>query len=223
MKPIRVLLVDDHTLVRTGVRMILEQLPGVEVVGEASNGREALDFVKKHHPTIVLMDITMAGLNGVEATAYMTKEHPDVRVIILSMHASEPYVVQAVQAGAAGYLLKDAPRSELEFALTAVARGDTYLTPAVAKYVLSDYRSRLCGKPNRAVASALAHPLTAPERELLQLIAEGRTTKEIAATLHLSPKTIEARRARLMEQLHIDSIAGLVRYALRIGLVTLEG
>src|SRR5215510_3639231 len=126
MKLIRILLADDHTIVRTGLRMILEKIDGVEVVGEASDGREALQLVKTTKPTIVVMDISMSGLNGLEATAYVTQEHPDVRVIILSMHAAEQYVMQAVRAGAAGYLLKDAAKTELELAVQAVARGDTY-------------------------------------------------------------------------------------------------
>lgn len=224
MEPVRVLLADDHTIVRTGLRMILEKIDGVEVVGEAGDGREALRLIKTTNPTIVVMDIAMAGLNGLEATAYIAQEYPDVRVIILSMHATEQYVIQAVRAGAAGYLLKDAAKTELELAIQAVARGDTYLSAAVSKHVMAGYRRHLSGEVRKEQAQELQAPdsLTAAERELLQLIAEGYTTKQIAARLHVSAKAIEARRARLMDHLDIHDLAGLVRYAIRIGLVPVE-
>jgi len=221
MTPIRVLLADDHTLVRTGIQMILQHIPGVEVVAEARDGREALQLIKTAQPDVVLMDIAMAGLNGLEATAYITQEYPEVRVIILSMHASEQYVVQAIRVGAAGYLLKDAAKTELETALQAVARGDIYLSAAVSKHVIADYRRRLSGKTQEGQdETPQAELLTPPERELLQLIAEGYTTKQIAARFHLGQKAIEARRARLMERLDVHDLAGLVRYAIRIGVVT---
>jgi DNA-binding NarL/FixJ family response regulator len=224
MKPIRVLLADDHTIVRAGLRLILERIDGVEVVGEAGDGREALRLIKTTNPTIVVMDIAMAGLNGLEATAYITQEYPEVRVIILSMHATEQYVIQAVRAGAAGYLLKDAAKTELELAIQAVARGDTYLSAAVSKHVMAGYRRRLSGEvqEEQARESQKTDGLTAAERELLQLIAEGYTTKQIAARLHVSAKAIEARRARLMDHLDIHDLAGLVRYAIRLGLVPVE-
>lgn len=223
MKKLRVLLADDHILVRTGLRVILEQLAGVEVVAEASTGREALRLLKTARPDIVLMDISMKDLNGLEATASIAQGYPQVRVLILSMHADEQYVRQAVRAGAAGYLVKDAAKTELELALQAVARGETYLSPAVAHHVLTDYRRRLHGKTEqRAGNPGVDVVLTPREREVLQLVAEGYTTKEIAARLHLSPKAVEARRARLMERLDIHNVAGLVRYAIRLGLVPLE-
>lgn len=223
MDPIRVLLADDHTLVRAGLRLIIEQIPGVEVVAEASDGREALQLIPKTHPAVVLMDISMADLNGLEATAYISQDYPEVRVIILSMHSDERHVIQAVRAGAVGYVLKDAVKSELEVALRSVMRGDVYLSAAVSKYVLTNYRRQLRGElqedPKETGDSG---QLTTAERELLQLIAEGHTTKEIAAKLHLSTKAIEARRARLMDRLDIRDLAGLVRYAIRIGLVSAE-
>ncbi|MBI3246995.1 MAG: response regulator transcription factor [Deltaproteobacteria bacterium] len=223
MDPIRVLLADDHTLVRAGLRLIIEQIPGVEVVAEASDGREALQLIPKTHPAIVLMDISMADLNGLEATAYISQDYPEVRVIILSMHSDERHVIQAVRAGAVGYVLKDAVKSELEVALRSVMRGDVYLSAAVSKYVLTNYRRQLRGEPQEdPKETGDSGQLTTPERELLQLIAEGRTTKEIAAKLHLSIKAIEARRARLMDRLDIRDLAGLVRYAIRIGLVSAE-
>lgn len=221
MTPIRVFLADDHGLVRTGIRTILEQMAGIEVVGEADNGREVLRVLKQLQPDVVVMDISMAELNGLDATAYIMQEHPHVRVLILTMHAAEPYVLQAVRAGAAGYLLKTAGRAELEQALRVVARGETYLTPAVLKYVTTDYR-RLSGEASGMNASRPDAPLRPRERELLQLIAEGYSTKEIAARLHLSPSAVDSRRVRLMDRLDIHDMVGLLRYAMRLGLVAPE-
>jgi DNA-binding NarL/FixJ family response regulator len=220
MKPIRVLLADDHTLVRSGIRSILEQIAGVAVVAEASTGREVLQLLKTVHPDVVLMDITMRDLNGLEATAYITRDYPKVRVIILSIHDNEQFVRQAVYAGAVGYLVKDAAKPELELAVKAVMRGETYLSPTIAHYVLTEYRRQLQGTA-RQESRTTATP-TPRERELLQLIAEGYASKEIAARMNLSPKAVEARRARLMERLDIHNLAGLVRYAIRLGLVSPE-
>jgi DNA-binding NarL/FixJ family response regulator len=220
MKPIRVLLAEDHTLVRAGIRALLQALTGVQVVAEANDGREALRLIKTYQPDVVLMDIAMTGLNGLEATARVTKEFPTVRVIILSMHSSEEYVAQALHAGAAGYLLKDAAAAELELAVKAVARGETYLSPAVSKHMITDYLRRVAGGEAGAGEGALSpDPLTPRQRETLQLIAEGHSTKEIASILHLSVKTVETHRMQLMARLDIHDIAGLVRYAIRIGLV----
>jgi DNA-binding NarL/FixJ family response regulator len=222
MKPTRVLLAEDHTLVRAGIRALLQNLTGIQVVAEASDGREALRLIKTYQPDVVLMDIAMAGLNGLEATARVTKEFPTVRVIMLSMHSNEEYVAQALRAGAAGYLLKDAVAAELELAVTAVARGKTYLSPAVSQHVIADYLRRAGGGATGGgggsfSASAL---LTPRQRETLQLIAEGHSTKEIASILHLSVKTVETHRTQLMARLDVHDVAGLVRYAIRIGLVT---
>ena len=213
VKPIRVLLADDHTLVRAGIRAILEKLPDVQVVAEATDGRDALNLVKTHQPHLVLMDIAMPGLNGLEATRRMVKEFPNISVLILSMHVSEEYVWQALRAGAAGYLLKGAELAELALAIKAVARGETYLSPPISKQVLRDYVLRIGGE------ETLLERLTPRQREILQLIAEGATTKAMAKTLHLSVKTIETHRAQLMERLDIHDVAGLVRYAVKIGLV----
>lgn len=221
MTSIRVLLADDHGLVRSGIRTILEQMEEIEVVGEASNGREVLRMLKQLQPDVVVMDISMAELNGLDATAYIVQEHPHVRVLILTMHAAEPYVLQAVRSGAAGYLLKTAGRAELEQALHVVARGETYLTPAVLKYVTTDYR-RLSGEASGMNASRSDAPLRPRERELLQLIAEGHSTKEIAARLHLSPSAVDSRRVRLMDRLDIHDMVGLLRYAMHLGLVAPE-
>ncbi len=212
MSPLRVLLAEDHTLVRAGIRALLESLEGVEVVAEAADGREALRLAQTHHPDILLMDITMKELNGLEAAARLAKERPATRVIILSMHADQAYVHQALQAGASGYLLKGSDLAELELALKAVARGDTYLSPAVSKHFVGDL---LNGK--KPTANPLDE-LTPRQREILQLVAEGRTTKEIASRLNLSIKTVETHRTQLMERLDIHDVAGLVKFAIRVGL-----
>jgi len=215
-KPIRVLLADDHALVRAGIRALVQNLAGVEVVAEAVDGREALALVKQHDPDVVLMDISMAGLNGLEAAARMAKDHPNTRVIILSAHSNEEYVCQALRAGAAGYLLKDAGTAELDLAVKAVARGETYLSPAVSKHVIADYMRRVGGE------SGSLELLTPRQREILQLIAEGQTTKQIANTLHISVKTVETHRMQLMERVDIHDVPGLVRFAIRMRLVQPE-
>ena len=213
MNTLRLVLADDHVLVRAGIRSLLGTLPGVAVVAEARDGLEALGLVEKLRPDIVLMDIAMPGLNGLEATARIARDHPETRVIILSMHVSEEYGARALRAGAAGYLPKDADVRELELAIGAVARGDTYLSPAVSTHVVADYRRRLAEAPD-----VLAR-LTPRQREVLQLLAEGSSTKEIAFRLKLSIKTVETHRAQIMERLDIHDLAGLVRFAVRTGLV----
>ncbi len=214
MKPIRVLLADDHTLVRAGLRMLIEGLPNMEVVGEASDGLALLELAAKLQPQIVLMDIAMPGLNGLEATGRLTKNWPEMRVLILSMHQNAEYVRQALRQGAVAYLLKDAAPMELELALKAVLNGETYLSPAVSKGVVSDYVQRLRSEDHPA------DQLTPRQKEVLQLIAEGQSTKEIARRLDLSVKTVESHRTQLMKQLDIHEVAGLVRYAVRAGLVS---
>jgi DNA-binding NarL/FixJ family response regulator len=212
--PVRVLLADDHVLVRAGIRSLLGTLPGVEVVAEARDGEEALRLVEVLRPDVVLMDIAMPGLNGLEATTRIARDHPETRVIIVSMHVSEEYGARALRAGASGYVPKDADVRELELAIDAVARGETYLSPAVSTHVVADYRRRLAEAPD-----ALAR-LSSRQREVLQLLAEGHSTKEIAFRLKLSVKTVETHRAQLMDRLNIHDLAGLVRFAVRTGLVT---
>lgn len=216
MKPTRVVLADDHRLIRAGIRLLLEQVDGVAVVGEAENGRQALDAVRVLRPDVILLDIAMGGLNGIDAAARLAAEYPDVRVIILSMHANEEYVWRALRAGAKGYLLKDAEPAELEIALAAVMRGETYLTPAVSKPVVDSYLQRVAGELRPA------ERLTARQREVLQLIAEGRSNKEIAEILVLSVKTVETHRSQLMNQLDIHDVTGLVRYAIRNNIISLD-
>ena len=213
MSAIRVVLADDHALVRAGIRSLLASIPGVEVVAEAGDGHELLALVDKLRPRIVLLDIARPGLNGLAATARLARSHPETSVIILSMHAAEEYALQALRAGAAGYVLKDADLSELELALNAVARGQTYLSPAMSKHLVSDYRRRVAEQPDPL------DRLTPRHREVLQLIAEGKTTKEIASRLKLSVKTVETHRAQLMDRLDIHDVAGLVRFAIRVGLI----
>ncbi len=214
MKPVRVLLADDHTLVRAGLRKLLEAMPEVEVVGEASDGLALLALAAQLRPTLVLMDIAMPGLNGLEATARLARQSTDIRVLILSMHQNEEYVRQALRHGAAGYLLKDAAPMELDLAIRAVLRGETYLSPAVSRGVVSDYVQRLRGEETPGTQ------LTPRQREVLQLVAEGHSTKEIARRLDLSVKTVDTHRSQLMKLLDIHEVAGLVRYAMRVGLIS---
>jgi DNA-binding NarL/FixJ family response regulator len=216
MNAIRVLLADDHALVRAGLRELLQKLPGVEVVAEAGDGREALALVKSALPNLALLDITMKGLTGLEAAERIVKEFPSVKVVMLSMHASEEYVLRALRAGVSGYIIKDAAIVELELALKAVMAGETYLSPNLSRNVIESYLGRTEGKPS------LLEQLTPRQREILQLIAEGQSTKEIAYTLDVSVKTVETHRAQLMQRLEIYDVAGLVRYALRVGLISPE-
>jgi DNA-binding NarL/FixJ family response regulator len=216
MSKIRTLLVDDHLLVRASLRSLLGDFDDVQVVGEASDGRQALELVGEHRPELVLMDISMPGLNGLEATQRLAKEHPQVRVIVLSMHTSEHHVLQALRAGARGYVLKGAMPRELELAIGAVSRGEIFLSPAISKHIVD---SVLRQHPPE---SEPADQLTPRQREILQLIAEGHSSKEIAQLLNASVKTIESHRASLMERLDIHDVAGLVRYAIRHGFVSPE-
>jgi DNA-binding NarL/FixJ family response regulator len=210
--PIRVVLVDDHALVRAGMRSLLGSMERVEVVGEAASGEDALALARSAQPDVVLMDIAMKGMTGLDAASRMREASPAVRVIILSMHSGEEYVLQALRAGAVGYLLKDAATGELELALRSVMRGESWFSPAVSRQVVEGYVQRVGGDP-------AADVLTARQREVLRLVAGGKSTKEIAYDLNLSVKTVETHRAQIMERLGIRDVAGLVRYALRTGLV----
>jgi DNA-binding NarL/FixJ family response regulator len=210
---IRVLIADDHSLVRAGIRALLDKLPDMEVVAEASNGREALKLVGQHQPNVVLMDIAMPELNGLEAIRQLTKEFPKIQGIILSMYSDEEHVSRALQAGAAGYLVKGAALAELELAIRSVARGQTYLSPGVSKPVIREYL-------RRTSSSGAAESLTPRQREILQMIAEGKSTKQIALILNISIKTVESHRSQLMKRLDARDIATLVRHALRLGLVS---
>ena len=211
-----VLLADDHTLVRAGLHALLAGLPEVGTVLEASDGREALDVIAAHSPAVVLMDIAMPGLNGLEAAALVSRDHPGTRTIVLSMHGTDAYVLQALRAGAAGYLLKDAAVAELPLALRAVLRGEIYISSAVSRVVVSGF---LAGMAADAADRSPVAALSARQREILQLVAEGRSIKEIAFALELSVKTVETHRRQVMERLRIFDVPGLVRFALRHGIV----
>ncbi|MBL9039127.1 MAG: response regulator transcription factor [Archangium sp.] len=214
----RIVLADDHTLVRAGVRALLERLGGVEIVGEASDGREALELVRAHKPDLALLDIAMPNLNGLDAAERLSRESPRTKVVILSTHANEAYVVHALKSGVAGYMLKDACVEELPLMLRAVAKGQVYLSAGISTQVVEAMRQRADGEaPGSAV-----DPLTPRQREILQLVAEGKTTKDIAALLGLSVKTVDVHRGQIMERLDLHDVAALVRYAVRIGLVSSE-
>jgi DNA-binding NarL/FixJ family response regulator len=209
---IRVLLVEDHILIRAGLRALLEIIPEVEVAAEASDGLAAVQLYELHKPDVTVMDISMPGLSGIEAAGRILKQSPGARILLLSMHATEEYMWQALRMGVKGYMLKDAEPSELALALRTVARDETYLSPAVSRHFVEYVR--------RSGDSSPQARLTPRQREILQLIAEGYSTQQIAQRLHISVKTAETHRAQLMERLQIRDIAGLVRYAIRIGLVT---
>ncbi|MCC7176349.1 MAG: response regulator transcription factor [Bryobacterales bacterium] len=209
-KKIRVLLADDHVLVRRGFLMILNTEPDMEVVGEAANGREAVELAIKLRPEVVVMDVAMPELNGIEATRRLSEQAPMTRILALSMHKDSAYVREILRAGARGYLLKDAFDRDLVAAVRAVASGEGYLSPAVSEAVLSDYRKHV---------SAPLELLTGREREILQSLAEGKTNKEIASALNLSIYTVDSHRGHIMEKLNLHSIGELVRFALRNGLI----
>jgi DNA-binding NarL/FixJ family response regulator len=215
MSTIRVLLVDDHKLFRAGIRSLLQTVSGVEVVAEAGDGREALRLIEAHRPDVVLMDIMMPGLNGLDAAARVARTSPASRVIMLSMNTDEDSVLQTLRAGAAGYLVKTADPAELELAIRAVVRGETFLSSVISQHVVAACLGRL-DKEQTSLER-----LTPRQREVLQLIAEGHTTKEIAKKLGISPKTTETYRGELMKGLDIHDIASLTRYAIRMGIVAL--
>ena len=215
MIPLTVILADDHALVRAGLRALLSELAGLEVVGETGDGLEAVRLVRELKPDVALVDISMPGMNGLEAAACIAKEQPRTRVVILSMHGDDESVRRALMAGASGYILKHSDRAELEMALRAVSRGDTWLSPAVSKRLVAAFE----GRRTPAEFGGPFDVLTPRQREVLQLIADGLSTKQIAARLGLSAKTVEVHRTELMERLGIHGVAGLVRYAIRVGLV----
>ena len=210
MKRNRILLADDHAVVRQGFKMILSAQPDMEIVGEAGNGREAVELAESLKPDIVVMDVAMPELNGIEATRRLTASTPHTRVVALSMHKDNVYVREILRAGARGYLLKDSVAADVVAAIRAVARGESYLSPAVSNAVLDDYRKHVTNPIDL---------LSSREREVLQMLAEGKTNKEIAVILNLSVYTVDAHRGRIMEKLNVHSINELVRFAVRNGLV----
>jgi DNA-binding NarL/FixJ family response regulator len=217
MGNIRVLLAEDHTIVRKGLRSLLEDEEGIEVIGEAEDGREAIKLAEKLHPDIVVMDIAMPGLNGLEATRQLRKLHPEIKILILSVYANEEYVFQTLQAGAEGYLVKKAAPSELILAIKAVHQGNSFLSPSISRTVIDEYirRAEEISEGDDAFKN-----LTARETEVLQLIAEGRKTREIAELLYISIKTVETHRAHIMDKLGIHSTAELTQYAISKGIIS---
>jgi DNA-binding NarL/FixJ family response regulator len=213
-----VLLVEDHTLVRSGIRSLLEAEPEIDVVGEAGDGREALELVRTLKPHVVLMDVAMGDLNGIDATRLIAAGHPEVRVLILSMHSDEQYIFEALKAGARGYVLKSAAVKELMTGIRAVAAGKHYVSPSLASVVMEDYVRRAKG----GHVASQADKLTNREREVLQLIAEGSSSAEVAKSLYISVRTVETHRHNIMEKLGIHSIAGLTRFAIQHRLCTLH-
>jgi DNA-binding NarL/FixJ family response regulator len=214
---VRVLLADDHAIMREGLRLVLAAEPNIEVIGEAEDGRQAVDLVAHLHPDVVVMDIAMPRLNGLDATRQIRDHFPEVQVVILTMHENRAYFLQIARAGAAGCVLKRSMGKELVTAIESAARGESYLPPSIAATVLADYR-RLAAHPGHQDAD----PLTEREREILQLVAEGNTNREIADLLTLSIKTVQAHRANIMEKLGAHDRTDLVRYALRQGIVSSE-
>ena len=214
MKPIRVLIADDHALVRAGIRALVEKLEGVVVVGEAGKGSEALDLVRELKPNLILLDITMPDGGGFDVMQAVAKKHPDLRVIVLTVHEAGEYAIRALREGAAGFLPKSAASTELEQAIHAVMKGEVYISPETSRKTLLEY-----GKGTKRDLLATLSPR---QREVLRLIAEGRTTKQIAQVLEISVKTVETHRAQLMERLDIHDVAGLVRYAIIVGLIEVE-
>ena len=216
MKQIRVLLADDHALVRAGIRVLVDEIEGIEVVAETGNGEEALRLLGVHAPDVAVLDIAMPGMNGFEVLDQATRDFPDVNVIVLTVNETEEYALYAFRHGAKGYLPKTAASTELELAIRAVAGGETYLSPALSQRTFFN-RVKSLGGDNVSLRE-----LTPRQQEVLRLIAQGQSTKDIALTLDISAKTVEAHRAQLMGRLGIHDVAGLVRYAIRTGLVGID-
>jgi len=215
MQSLRILLGDDHTLVRQGLRKIIEDQPGWSVVGEAADGRDVVRRVLEDRPDVVIMDVAMPLLNGIEATRQILRKQPSTRVLVLSMHADEAYIIQALEAGARGYLLKDSADEELVRAVTAVAGGKSFFSPNVASIMLDDYVRHLAEKGIADRYSSLSER----EREVFQLVAEGHSNKEVANLLCISPATVETHRAHILQKLDLHSTAELVLYAVRRGVI----
>jgi len=216
MKKLRILLADDHIVMRTGLRSLLERQPNLEVVGESENGRETVDLVTSLKPDVVVMDVGMPVLNGIEATKTIVTQHPTTAVVILSMHVDESYVMRALKAGARGYLLKDSAPADLISAIQAVSQNKSFFSPKVSRILAEDYVRVL--KQKGAVDSY--DLLTSREREILQLIAEGKANKEVAAALNISPYTVETHRSHILEKLNLHNPAELILYAVRKGIIS---
>jgi len=215
MRKTRILLADDHKLMRSGLKVLIEQQPGLAIVGEAADGREAVALAKTLKPDVVVMDIGMPNLNGIEAAHQITQALPEIAVVMLSMHSDESYILRALKAGAKGYLLKDSAEADLIRAVHAVAGGKSFFSPAVSKVLLDDYVRKL----KRSGTEDSYDLLTPREREILQLVAEGKSNKDIANLLNLSVHTIETHRSNIMEKLNLRGIPELILYAVRRGII----
>ncbi len=218
MKKINVLLADDHKLLRQGLIKLLEEDPEIVVCGEASDGREAIQKVESLNPEIVIMDIAMPNLNGLEALKQIRKKYPQIKVLILSMHKNEEYVLQSFKAGASGFILKDSAATEVFEAIKIINKGEPYLSPKISKIILHD----LVKTPKKSDEISLYELLTSREREVFQLLAEGKKNIEIGKTLFISVKTVETHRAHIFEKLHLNNFTDLVKYAIKIGVITAE-
>lgn len=214
MKPIRTLIADDHALVRAGIRALVEKIEGVEVVGEAGKGSEAIELIRKLQPDLVLLDITMPDGNGFDVLSHVRKKFPKTRVIVLTVHEASEYAIRALREGAAGFLPKSAASTELETAIDKVMKGGGYISPEASQKTVLEI--------GKGTKKELLESLSPRQREVLELIAKGRTTKQIAQELEISVKTVESHRSQLMERLDIHDVAGLVRYAILVGIIDVE-
>ncbi|MBI4908769.1 MAG: response regulator transcription factor [Acidobacteria bacterium] len=216
MKRIRVLLVDDHTVMRAGLRALLERQEDIDVTGEASDGRQAIAMAESLQPDIIIMDVAMSAMNGIEATRQILAKSPDICVVVLSMHSDESYVLRALKAGARGYLLKDSAEADLINAIRSMREGKSFFSPAVSRILLEDYVRQLQHRGEEDSYELL----TAREREVLQLIAEGRSNKDVAALLNLSLYTVETHRTHIMQKLNLHTVPELILYAVRKGIIS---
>jgi DNA-binding NarL/FixJ family response regulator len=216
MENVRILLADDHNILRDGMRLLLERQPGFAVVGEAGDGREIVELAREHHPDVIIMDIAMPNMNGIEATRRIVEKNPETGVVILSMHYDESYVLRSLKAGARAYLLKDALKAELIAAIRAVAEGRSFFSPKVSRILQEDYVEAL----SRKDADDSYELLTDREREILQLVAEGKTNKEIATILNVSLYTVDTHRTHILQKLNLHSVPELILYAVRKGIIS---
>jgi len=217
MGKIKVLIADDHTILRQGIKALLDNQSGIEVIAEAKDGREALTLIERLLPDVILMDIAMPGLNGLEATRRIKKKFPKIKVLVLTMYTNEEYVFQILQAGANGYLVKETAFQDLISAIKAVYRDEAFMSPSISKKVISRYTQRV-----RETNDTACDILTTREREILQLIAEGSSSKKIAEALFISPKTVETHRTHIMDKLNIHNRTDLIKYAIRKGIVDID-
>lgn len=218
MKKIRLLIADDHTLIRSGIARLLQSYTDLVVVGEAEDGIEAVDLVKKHQPDVVVIDLSMPRMNGIEATKVIRERFPQTKVLVLTMHESDEYIFQILQSGAGGYILKNSGKEELAAAIHAVARGEKFFSPRVSEIMVESYLNKEAGRHRQSGSDDV--PLTKREKEILTLVARGFTNQEIADRLFISPRTVDTHRTNMMQKLNIHDVATLVRFAVEHGFVS---